>query len=218
MAQNKFLDASEQKIAHIASSEIENENKSIRQAILKKRRALSQDEVQSATQAILQKLLEYPLLQSTKQKNVIASYSSLRGEIDTTLINQRLRARGFHVALPKVLSQNQGLMDFFDCTEDSLISGAYGIMEPDLNTATKVAPHELTLMLVPLVVFDNKGHRIGMGGGFYDRYLKRLKRQCLLIGLAYDFQQVSHINAMAHDMPLDEIFTPSQHIVVRNKA
>ena len=73
---------------------------------------------------------------------------------------------------------------------------------------------EFDVVFVPLVGFDLRGNRIGMGRGYYDRYFARrlrhrLYRRPLLVGLAYDVQQVSSLPCAAHDVPLDGIVTQS---------
>ena len=70
---------------------------------------------------------------------------------------------------------------------------------------------------MPLVAFAPDGARIGMGGGYYDRLLKKIHPKCLTIGLAYDFQRLEHINIQSWDVPLDEILTPTQHYRIKAK-
>ena len=84
------------------------------------------------------------------------------------------------------------------CIRDS------GIPEPVSNVVK--SPN---ILLVPLVAFDNKRNRIGYGGGFYDRYIKKLrkKKKIVAIGLAYSFQKVKKIPVTKHDVQLDFIIT-----------
>ena len=65
------------------------------------------------------------------------------------------------------------------------------------------------ILLVPLVAFDNNYNRIGYGGGFYDRYIKKLKKKkkIVTIGLAYSFQKVKKIPVSEHDIQLDFVIT-----------
>ena len=96
-------------------------------------------------------------------------------------------------------------MDFYSwSTNNPLFINKYGIPEPVSN---KIVYHDI--LLVPLVAFDKKLNRIGYGGGFYDRYLKRLKRikKYITIGLAYSFQEVKKIPINDYDIKLDFIIT-----------
>ena len=96
-------------------------------------------------------------------------------------------------------------MDFFKWfTKDPLIINEYGIPEPISNKL--VYPD---IIIVPLVAFDKNLNRIGYGGGFYDRYIKKIKKdkKIVLIGLAYSFQKVKKILTNNYDMKLDYIVT-----------
>ena len=96
-------------------------------------------------------------------------------------------------------------MDFFQwSTKDPLKINKLGIPEPcsDLIKYPNI-------LLVPLVAFDSHNNRIGYGGGFYDRYINRVKKdkKIITIGLAYSFQKVKEIPMKEHDMKLDFVVT-----------
>jgi 5-formyltetrahydrofolate cyclo-ligase len=95
-------------------------------------------------------------------------------------------------------------------------SNRFGILEPQVHPRHWRRAQDLDLILLPLVAFDLHGHRVGMGGGFYDRSLAfrahrvhRVKPH--LIGLAHELQKVAAVNAQHWDIPLDAIAT-EQHI------
>ncbi|ORU91679.1 MAG: 5-formyltetrahydrofolate cyclo-ligase [Cycloclasticus sp. symbiont of Bathymodiolus heckerae] len=93
---------------------------------------------------------------------------------------------------------------------DELINNSFNIAEP--LTTEKLPPKLLSTILIPLVGFDREGHRLGMGGGYYDRTLNfMLQKSCqkkpLLIGVGYSLQKVNHIQAQPWDVPLDAIVT-----------
>ena len=96
-------------------------------------------------------------------------------------------------------------MDFFRwSTNDPLSINKYGIPEPTSNK--KVFPD---ILLVPLVAFDSDLNRIGYGGGFYDRYIHKIKKnqKIISIGLAYSFQKVKKVPINKYDFKLDYIVT-----------
>ena len=96
-------------------------------------------------------------------------------------------------------------MNFFEWSQkDPFEINSYGIPEPISNKV--IYPD---IILVPLVAFDKYLNRIGYGGGFYDRYLKKIKKRkkILTIGLAYSFQRVKKIEAEQNDIKLDFIIT-----------
>ena len=101
-------------------------------------------------------------------------------------------------------------MDFFKWSfNDPLVINKYGIPEPIPNK--KIYPD---ILLVPLVAFDNELNRIGYGGGFYDRYIKKIKRikKIITIGLAFSFQRVNKIQTNKFDIKLDFIITEKKKI------
>lgn len=109
-------------------------------------------------------------------------------------------------------------MSFAPVSPDSRFQpNCFGIPEPVHRRTDRRSANQLDMILLPLVAFDAAGHRIGMGGGFYDRTLaftkrRRPWRRPLLIGLAYDFQQVARIKDNPWDVALDAIATPNDII------
>ena len=101
-------------------------------------------------------------------------------------------------------------MNFYQWSiNDPLAINEFGIPEP----ISKMVKHP-DVLLVPLVAFDKNFNRIGYGGGFYDRYIKKVKKnkKIILIGLAYSFQKVKKIPANKYDMKLDFIVTDKNFI------
>ena len=95
---------------------------------------------------------------------------------------------------------------------DRLLPNRFGIDEPDIKRRHPTPPWALDLILLPLVAFDNKGNRLGMGGGFYDRTLAYLRHRKywhkpLLVGMAHECQKLSHVKKQPWDIPLNGIIT-----------
>ena len=134
---------------------------------------------------------------------VVGGYYPYNYEVDTLEIFKKLEEFNYHLTLPKISRNYQ--MNFFQwSTKDPLEINKYGIPEP-ISEIVKLP----NILLVPLVAFDKDRNRIGYGGGFYDRYIKKLKRKkkILTIGLAYSFQKVKKIPVTKHDIQLDFIVT-----------
>ena len=134
---------------------------------------------------------------------VIGGYYPYNYEIDAIEILTNLEKQNYQISLPKIKKNSQ--MDFFYwSSQDPLQINKYGIPEP--TSDKMVAPN---ILLVPLVAFDKKYNRIGYGGGFYDRYIKRIKKikKIITIGLAYSFQRINQIPADKYDVELDVIVT-----------
>ena len=133
----------------------------------------------------------------------IGGYYPYNYEIDPIGILEKFEKQNYQIALPKIKKNFQ--MDFFQwSTSDPLSINKYGIPEPILNK--KVYPN---VLLVPLVAFDGDLNRIGYGGGFYDRYIDKIKKnkKVITIGLAYSFQKVKKIPVKKYDFKLDYIVT-----------
>ena len=134
---------------------------------------------------------------------VIGGYYPYNYEIDAIEILKKLEKYNYHLSLPKIRKDYK--MDFFHwSTKDPLEINKFGIPEP-VSDVIKLP----NILLVPLVAFDKNRNRIGYGGGFYDRYIKKLKKKkkILTIGLAYSFQKVKKIPITKNDIQLDFIVT-----------
>ncbi len=189
--------------------------KALRDEIIRKRKALSPEESRRAGEAVTAGLLEHPFFSVPRR---VASYVSLNGELDTALINKTLLERGHGLALPVIDPKVRGQMKFYSVSDlAELVPNRYKILEPVPSPGTLLIPDLVDAILVPLVGFDLKGNRLGMGGGYYDRMLKKVSASCLIIGIAYEFQKLPKIPVRHWDMPLDEIFTESSRYVITKK-
>ena len=134
---------------------------------------------------------------------IIGGYFPYNYEVDPIEILEKFEKQNYQISLPKIKKNFQ--MDFFRwSTNDPLSINKYGIPEPTSNK--KVFPN---ILLVPLVAFDSDLNRIGYGGGFYDRYIDKIKKnqKITTIGLAYSFQKVKKVPINKYDFKLDHIVT-----------
>ena len=186
----------------------------LRQQILEKRRNLSALDIEDGGYKVAQELLKHERL----QKNcIIGSYVSACGELSSRPIHKVLFEMGHTLSLPRIDMDHKGLMDFFIYKkDDELIENRFHILEPAPIEENYLSFDRLEVLIVPLVAFDKKGNRLGMGGGFCDRALKKISSQCLTIGVGYDFQCLDNIPIEHWDMPLDEIITPTNHYIFKN--
>lgn len=155
------------------------------------------------------------LLSSTE--GPVAGYITRNDEIDPQPVLQRLHDAGRAIALPALVAQDAPLEFRRYSPADALESGpAYGIPQP-AGSAGATRP---AVLLVPLLAFDRAGHRLGYGGGYYDRTIAALSGQGALvtIGLAYSGQEIASAPAEAHDRPLDMIATEAGLIVIHDAA
>ncbi len=155
---------------------------------------------------IRKKLLKARKLNNNK--NLVIKFSNIIKILKKEKVNTKIIGGYYQISLPKIKKNNQ--MDFlYWSTKEPLSINKYGIPEPSSDQI--VYP---SILLVPLVAFDNHLNRIGYGGGYYDRYIKKVKKnkKIILIGLAYSFQKVKKIPANKYDMKLDFIVTDKNFI------
>jgi len=132
---------------------------------------------------------------------VVGGYHALPDEADPALLLERLVELGCHIAYPRVTGKGLPL-EFHRVPDGEVLApGAFGIHEP-LDSWPRATP---ALLLVPLLVFDASGHRLGYGGGFYDRTLALLNVPA--IGIAYAGQEAASIPHLPHDRTLDMVLT-----------
>ncbi len=143
----------------------------------------------------------------------VAVYIAMDGELDPAPLAAAARAAGKQVYLPVLGERDDEPMVFLPWNPDTpLAPNRFRIPEP--VTGAPVAAQELDLVLAPLVAFDLRGHRLGMGAGFYDRSFaflqdRRITRP-LLLGLAYARQQVDSLPPEPWDVPLVGVATEQQ--------
>jgi len=146
----------------------------------------------------------------------VAGYWAVGGELPLHAALAGLQARGQQYHLP-VLRAGRRLAFAPWRRGIDLQANRYGIPEPVCAPADLVAPAALELVLVPLLAFDRRGHRLGTGGGFYDRtfaFLRGAARpaQPVLVGIGYSFQETAAIAAQDWDVPMDFIATERELI------
>ena len=183
-----------------------------RQQLRARRRALNDSERLQRSETLCQQLSRQPLFRASRK---IAVYLPNDGEIETQSLIELAWRMKKQVYLP-VLTPFLGNRLWFTRFEPGtrLVSNRYGIAEPERVHRRRIAAHALDIVLAPLVGFDRKGNRLGMGGGFYDKsfaYLLHRKHwhKPRLIGLAYDFQLMPRLPVQPWDVPLTAVATDS---------
>ena len=144
------------------------------------------------------------ILKKRKQKKkIIGGYYPYNHEVNVMPLLEKFEKSNYIISLPKI-SKNSSMNFFVWSTNDPLNINKYGIPEPIANRM--IFPD---VLLVPLVAYDKNFNRVGYGGGFYDRYIKRTKKikNILTIGLAFSYQKVKKIPIEKNDVKLDLIIT-----------
>ncbi|WP_341662254.1 5-formyltetrahydrofolate cyclo-ligase [Vibrio sp.] len=182
-----------------------------RKLIRQKRNQLNQEEQSRATIALKKHFLTLPEL---VQAQHIALYLSADGEVGTSLLIKELQMLGKDVYLPVIHPFSTGHLLFLSYDENtSMVSNRYNISEPKLEKNKIIPVEQLDIICTPLVAFDKHGHRLGMGGGYYDRTLEpwfHFQSGPKPIGLAHECQEVEQLPVESWDVPLPKIITPKQ--------
>ena len=149
-------------------------------------------------------------LRAVQDADLVMLYASTAEEVDLFPLMEALLQAGKRVALPRIVGK--GLMEAWAIPAvDVLTAGAFGIAAPDPARSTRVSPAEIDVIVVPGAAFAAGGERLGLGGGYYDRFLPQAAR-ALRLALAYDFQIVSEIPMAPHDAYVDCILTERRMI------
>ena len=160
------------------------EKKAIRKQIFAKRKQCTDEQIESWSRLLTSRLVQLPEFLQADRLLVYADYNH---EVMTGFLIREAWKAGKEVAVPKVVGKD---MVFYRLTDFSQLKpGYFGISEPDEG---EIVDWENALMIMPGVAFDRENHRVGYGGGFYDRFLEKhphLKR----IAVAFDFQILDQV-------------------------
>lgn len=178
----------------------------LRKMISEKRKSLSPEEVEKLSQRICQKLLE---IDKIRKARVIMGFSSIKNEVNLMPFLEELRKEKT-IVLPRVMDkENMEAIEYRG--KEYTSSGPFGIVEP---VGEPFDPYRIDVVLVPGLVFDYKGYRLGYGRGYYDRFLPRLRKDAFLCGICYDFQVVETVYPHEADFPVHWIVTDKSEVAV----
>jgi 5-formyltetrahydrofolate cyclo-ligase len=189
------------------------ERDALRKVLREKRAAMSPSDRIAAATSLLAQLEDIPeFLTDTN----VAGYWAVDHELPLAAVIGGLRARGQIYHLPVIDDQKRLRFEPW-WPGMPIATNRYGIPEPTASSTPPLAPDALDVVLVPLLGFDRRGHRLGFGGGYYDRafaFLREVERptQPLLVGIGYARQEVESIEPRDWDVRLDYIATERELI------
>jgi 5-formyltetrahydrofolate cyclo-ligase len=138
----------------------------------------------------------------------IFTFLSFGSEVSTAPAIGAFRERGAAVAVPVL---EAGRMEAVDLAVDTrLVPSGYGALEPVERVA--VRPQEIDLVVAPGLAFDRAGRRLGYGGGYFDAFLPRLRRDCPVVGICFREQVVDAVPAGPADRPVSVVVTDAEVI------
>lgn len=173
--------------------------------MLKRRSALLPEQVAQLSRLAQQRLVATELFSSAQS---LALYSPIHNETATSELFDAARRQGKQVYYPRVVKEGLCMVEVD--RPEQLVPGAFGVLEPaaDLHSSQQVPD----LILIPGLAFDRRGHRLGYGRGFYDRYLACCSDRAVRVGFCYSFQLCDALPVGAHDQSLDVLVTDTETI------
>lgn len=182
--------------------------KDLRNVIKTKLNELPKDDYKFLSRKIADQLFATP---EWKQAKTVGITVSRFPEVDTLWIIQRGWEEGKTITVPKSHPQTHE-MTFRILTDfDQLENVYFGLSEPIERKTTAVHKADIQLMIIPGIVFDKRGYRIGYGGGFYDRYLQKFNGHT--IALAFQMQLINEIPIEGYDIPVKKIITENRIVI-----
>lgn len=179
----------------------------IRKHISAKLNNMSFEQYKERSIAIIERLFNEP---SIKDRKTIAVTISRYPEVETTMIIEQLWKQGKTVVVPKCHPKTKE-MSFYAIEQFSQLETVYmDLQEPIIGETELITKDHIDTIIVPGIVFNKMGYRIGYGGGYYDRYLQNFEGS--MISLAFEEQVVNYVPVEAHDIPVHTIITDTSFI------
>lgn len=177
--------------------------KEIRAEVKKRRREADEETLHEKSLQILDRFRQ---IAAYRDASLLLAYVDAKREVETRLLMRGAWNDGKKVAAPRV--DGNGIMHFYYLHSlEDLEPGAFGIMEP--RTECPLCEPEQGLLLMPGVAFDEQCHRVGYGGGYYDRYLEK-HPGLIHIALAFEFQIFPEVPSEEHDIRPEMIVTENR--------
>ena len=194
--------------------DLEEYRKQLRKEKINARNSLTQLERQEKSEAVCQRIL---LSEEFQRADIVMLYKYMQGEVRLTALEdanaREPEARRKRFVYPLCLKggEMQAVMPNEAGFEHEIWrKGSFGILEPNPDTGWIVEPDTIDLVICPCTAFDYLGGRLGMGGGYYDRYLPRC-RHALVFAAAFEVQHTFQVPLMSWDWKMDGVYTEKNH-------
>jgi 5-formyltetrahydrofolate cyclo-ligase len=187
---------------------VEENRDVLRKAAMSRRNSLSRANCRSWSSSIQARALELPQYLAAR---AVALYSPVQNEVATEAILEDALLAGKQVFFPK-LHRRDGAEFARVTSKDELAIGRFGIAEPAGTNGLALVDVAPMIVFIPGVLFDNRGHRLGRGGGWYDRALAQFGNRGFFVGLAYEVQIVERLPEQSWDQRVHYVITENRLI------
>ena len=181
------------------AAERQARRKALRKRMIQARNALTPEEQAERSARAVARLAESPLFRSAR---TVMIYDHVAGELSLDSLLEHPAAAGKCFCYPLCLSRTEMIA----MVPGAWQTGPYGIREPVRTLSEQVQPEDIDLVVCPGTAFDPACRRMGMGGGYYDRFLPKCTRARIVM-VAFEAQKVDEIPADAWDQPVEQVFT-----------
>jgi 5-formyltetrahydrofolate cyclo-ligase len=174
------------------------------------RQAMKKEEVMMKSKIIIDRLIETTWY---KQSSCIMTYIDFKNEVVTgNFIRYALNDNKRIIVPITDMSSKKLILSELKDFDNELYISSYGMLEPKKDYVREVSGEILELILVPALVYDERGYRIGYGGGYYDKLLSRQEITAITVGIAFEFQVVDRLPEDDYDKEVDYIITDERII------
>lgn len=182
--------------------------KEYRQTVIDRRKKVSPEDMKSMSRRVVENIES---LDEFRKADIIFAYMEMPGEVQMRTLIEDCWKMGKRVAVPKVEGRVQHFYEITGWDKKELVDGVWHIQEPDPAKCACLDDCEQAFMVMPGVAFDDRRHRIGYGGGYYDRYLD-LHRQHPTCAAAFELQFFEEVPTEPHDLLPEHIATETRVI------
>ncbi len=187
---------------------LEESKNDLRRVFLSRRKTHAPAECRAWSRAIQAQAIRLPQYLSAE---AVALYSPIENEVETAAIAADARERKKRIFYPKIRGEKEPVFHEVASPRE-LRAGRFNILEPAAGAPMPRAALQNSIVFVPGVAFDPHGHRIGRGGGWYDRLLGQLAEGAVFVGLAFEFQLVEKLTVERWDQGVHWIITEKRII------
>ncbi len=178
------------------------DRKQLRKSKIQARDNLSPEERKRLSRQIVDQILGAKVFHEAK---TIMLYRAVRGEVRLDALEEAAGGLNKRLVYPLCIN-NREMIALFPNDNSAWKNGYKGIQEPIREHSIEINPEEIDMVICPCTVFDEQGGRMGMGAGFYDRYLEKCTNACVA-AVAFEVQKTEHVPREAWDKTMDMIFT-----------
>jgi 5-formyltetrahydrofolate cyclo-ligase len=182
--------------------------KELRENALRIRNGFTKQQVSDSSYEIVSKLLNHPWYRECR---TLFTYVSMDNEVQTHSLIEEAISDGKRVCVPRVVPKEHMVAVPIRNLADDLKKGFFNVLEP-MAQLQPVSHQEIDLVIVPGLVYDREGYRIGYGGGYYDKYLEIIPSRCHTVGLAFHTLITDRIQREAHDKKVMLVITEQELI------